>query len=338
MTGEPFIQNPATVAVFRALQLGDMLCAVPALRALRRALPSAHVALVGLPWARQFAERFHPYVDEFLAFPGHCDFPEQAVQADQLGDFYARMRARRFDMAIQLHGAGPQSNLITRAFGARSLAAYGDGPGANNEFFLPYPDRGGEPQRLLNLLTCAGIASAGEELEFPITADDERELADSGYRQVIGTAPYLCVHPGARFRDKCWHPARFAAVADALAREFDLQVVITGSASEADLAAQVARYMKTPAILTASAISIGAMAALFQRARLLIANDTGVSHMAAGLHLPSVIIFSKADMGRWAPADRQLHRCLWDPHGFRLAEVVRCARELLCLPVTDGGS
>src|SRR4051812_19354884 len=76
------------LAVFRALRLGDMLCSVPALRALRLALPRARISLVGLPWAEQFVGRFHKYIDDFFAFPGHPAFPEQPAREDRIPAFY----------------------------------------------------------------------------------------------------------------------------------------------------------------------------------------------------------------------------------------------------------
>jgi ADP-heptose:LPS heptosyltransferase len=68
---------------------------------------------------------------------------------------------------------------------------------------------------------------------------------------------------------------------------------------------------------------------LLSRSRLLVCNDTGVSHIAAGLKLPSVVIFSLADIRRWAPLDQALHRSLWDPEGLRVEEVLNHARMLL---------
>ncbi|NHZ43307.1 glycosyltransferase family 9 protein [Massilia sp. CCM 8693] len=323
--------DSATVVIFRALQLGDMLCAVPALRALRTALPRARISLVGLPWAEQFASRFRRYIDEFIVFPGHAAFPEQPVRLDQLHDFYAGMRARRFDLALQMHGNGQHSNAIVRAFGARAMAGFGAGPGGKDEYLIAFPDTGAEPLRLLALATGLGAPACGAQLEFPITGADQRELEASGITCGLAPGSYLCIHPGARSADKCWPPARFAAVADQLAIDRRLTTVLTGSPAEAPLTAAVGRLMRRAPVDAAGPLSIGAMAALMSRARLLICNDTGVSHIAAGLGLRSVVIFSKADIRRWAPLDQQLHRCLWDPFGEQAQTVIDQARALLRL-------
>ncbi|HEV7855823.1 MAG TPA: glycosyltransferase family 9 protein [Herminiimonas sp.] len=319
------------VVVFRALQLGDMLCAVPALRALRAALPNAHIALVGLPWAQQFAARFSHYIDAFHSFPGHHALPEQPVREDELAGFYRNMQAQKYSLALQLHGSGEISNGIVKQFGAQLQAGYVT-PGSNDEdgdCYFPYPASGPESLRLLELMQLLGARDDDAHLEFPLLQEDWDELDKSGKTAGLLPGGYICIHPGARFRDKCWPPQRFAETADKLSQEFGLQVVLTGSHKEADLTAAVARHMKTPAIDTASPLSIGAMAALMSGARLLVCNDTGVSHIAAGLRLKSVVIFNKADIDRWAPLDHRLHRCLWDPKGEKADEVLTQARLLL---------
>ena len=319
-----------SVAVFRALHLGDMLCAVPALRALRTALPHARITLVGLPWASQFAARFRHYIDDFLPFPGH-PLPEQPVRHEELTPFYASMCARRFTLALQLHGNGGISNEIVAGFGAHAVAGHCQGKPVATErtVLFPYPEVGAESERLLHLVQRLGASAVGDYLEFPLAAEDRQELEASGIATGLQPGGYICVHPGARKRDKCWPARRFADVADRLAAEFGVDVVLTGSADEADLAAEVASHMQARAVNAAAPISIGAMAVLMKQARLLVCNDTGVSHMAAGLRLKSVVIFSKADIARWAPLDRDNHRCIWDPDAQRSAAVLQHARALL---------
>lgn len=320
-----------TVVVFRALQLGDMLCAVPALRALRCALPQAHITLVGLPWARQFAERFRAYIDRFSAFPGHAALPEQPVEREQLAAFYQSMHDQQFSLSLQLHGNGLVTNGIVHSFRARTRAGFAAGGSAECDqlHFFPYPQGGAEPLRLLNLVALLGARPAGAQLDFPLMAADWDELNGSGLGAGLVAGSYFCVHPGASRPDKCWPPQHFAALADQLAREFRLTPVLTGSGKETALANAVAACMKTPAINAAAPISIGAMAALMSGARLLICNDTGVSHIAAGLRLKSVVVFSTADIKRWAPLDHALHRCVWDPYGERADAVLLEAQQLL---------
>lgn len=329
----PLLQRmrPAKLAVFRALQLGDMLCAVPALRALRAALPHSHITLIGLPWAAQFTRRFSSYIDDFVTFPGHPGFPEQPVQEPQVPAFYRQMRERRFDLALQLHGSGEISNQIVCAFGAAAVAGFAptDNTPAGMMVSIAYPKSGAEASRLLTLTMHLGAPLQAAHLEFPLADADRQELGASNITAGLQQGRYLCLHPGARNRAKCWPPENFAQVADALARESGLPIVLTGSEKEIDLANAVAAHMRAPALNAAGPISIGAMAALIGGARLLVCNDTGVSHIAAGLRLPSVVIFSSADMQRWAPLDSTRHRCVRDPEGTRTAAVLAHARELL---------
>lgn len=297
------------IAVFRALQLGDMLCTVPALRALRRAAPDAEITLIGLPWAAGFVERFSSYLDRHLCFPGYPGMPESEPDAAALPGFFATARERQFDLALQLHGSGGLSNPLTLALGAaRTAGFYATGD--------PCPDAGtyalwseGEHEvlRYLRLLQLLGVPSCGRQLEFPLRPEDHTALGRAAPNLAPGS--YVCIHPGARLPSRRWPPQRFAEVADGLAGQ-GWTVVLTGSPDERALTQAVRGAMRARAIDLTGATTLASLAALLAGARLLVCNDTGVSHMAAAMATPSVVVCCGADPGRWAPLDRQRHRVL----------------------------
>ena len=112
------------IVVLRALQLGDMLCAVPALRALRAAQPEAHIALIGLPWAAEFVDRFGGYLDELIEFPGYPGIPERPASLQSVRPFFDAMARRRWDLAIQLQGDGTITNGFVARLGAGRTAGF----------------------------------------------------------------------------------------------------------------------------------------------------------------------------------------------------------------------
>ena len=306
--------SPRSIAVFRALQLGDLLVSVPSLRALRLAFPGAEITLVGLPWARSFAARFSHLVDRFLEFPGYPGLPEIPPRIGRIPAFFAEAQARRFDLAVQLHGSGSFVNSIAVLLGARRTAGFFV-PGEycpDLELFLPYPAGEPEVRQGLRLMEFLGVPSRGDRLEFPLTAADRRDLESLEDARALDGSDYVCIHPGARMLSRRWLPERFAAVGDALAAE-GLRVALTGSEEERPLTREVARRMGAPAADLCGGTTLGALGVLISRARLLVCNDTGVSHVAAGLGTPSVVAVLGSDPGRWAPLDVRLHRTVCRP-------------------------
>lgn len=301
---------PRRIAVFRALALGDMLCAVPALRALRHGFPDARIDLIGLPWSAELVRRFPAYLDGLVEFPGWPGIPEVPLDPRRLPGFLEEMQRRRYDLAIQLQGSGLLSNAFVETLGARRTAgAYL--PGAwwrtDEPGFIPYPAGRHEIHRLLEVVEATGGRPVGDHLEFPVGPDDRAEIAALPGLGALVASSYAVMHPGAGATARRWQPERFAAVGDALAQR-GLQVLLTGVASEAAVTAEVASRMRGPALDLAGRTSLGGLAALVDRARLVVSNDTGVAHLAVARAVPSVVVFLAADPDRWAPLDRRLHR------------------------------
>ncbi len=298
------------IAVFRALVLGDMLCATPALRALRAAWSQAELTLIGLPWAADWAARLDS-VDRFVPFYGFPGLPERTPDVDALPGFIAAQRARPADLMVQLHGSGGIVNPLLACLGARRHAGFAD-PGtfcSDPPLHTPWPRAGHEFDRLLHLTDALALPRVGRHLDFPIR-DTDRAALDRDLPELARGGPIACVHPGAQLPSRRWPLERFAAVADALA-ERGLQIVLTGTAGERELVAQVQRHMRHRALDLAGRTTLWTLGALLERAQLLVCNDTGVQHVAAALGTASVAVSCGADVARWAPLDSARHRVLW---------------------------
>lgn len=355
---------PERVLVVRALPgVGDLLCAVPAWRALRAALPDSAIALLGLPEAQTVLARIGRYIDEVIPFTGYPGIVEsRTTDPARIARALIDVQARRFDLAIQMQGSGLVTNALTVLLGARATAGfylpgqYCPDPGR----FLPYPADQPEVRRHLRLMTFLGAPSRGEDLEFYTLPEDEAERAEIQKSAGIEGA-YACIHPGASIAARRWSPDGFAQVGDALAND-GLHVVITGGRDEREITAAVAAAMRAPAVDVGGATTLGGLAALMAGSRITVTNDTGTSHLAAALGVPSVVVFTTSDPRRWAPLDVERHiavgysptsphagevrtgepRCLrdgctapdtkWVPRPPSTQAVLRAARQLLAAP------
>ncbi len=296
-----------TLVALRALGLGDFLCAVPAYKALARAFPH-HRRILALP------RSLHP-------LPALLDgaFPE-TVDVGPLEPLPAALGP--IDIAVNLHGSGPQSHRILLQAGSRRLIAFAH-PDIHASAGGPRWDaQEHETLRWCRLLQCAGLEADADELSIAIPAIDT-------LRYPSGAA---ILHPGAASAARRWPAERFAAVARALAPRGP--VLVTGSAAERELAQHIAVASGPGVAAIAGETSLLELAALIARAGCVISGDTGVAHLASAYGTPSILLFGPTSPQTWGPPARPQHRVLWtgsvgNPH----AEVVDAG--LLAITVAD---
>lgn len=303
------------IAIFRALYLGDLLCIIPTVRSIRAAYPQAEIIMIGLPWQRQFVERFQHYFDRFVEFPGWPGLPEQSVNVKIIPEFLKRMQQEEFDLVLQMQGNGVGTNLMCSLFGAKKLAGLRrkDDWCTDEDMFPVSEDTDHEVLRFLKIADALGVDRLGNHLEFPVLPDEQKAAGQYLKKWDLLGKPFICVHPGARDPRRRWSSVSFARVADFLVTS-GFAVILTGSEFEADILRGVAEKMQNQSFNLVDdfgQIPIGELAALIKGSSALLSNDTGVSHIASALNVPSVILFSPySKPERWAPLDNSKHKVI----------------------------
>jgi ADP-heptose:LPS heptosyltransferase len=279
--------------VLRALGLGDLLAGVPALRALRAALPGHHLALATDPALAPLVELVGG-IDELV--------PARGLAPLQVEHAYV-------DVAVDLHGKGPLSQPVLQALRPGHLVAFGceevgvEGPRWRRDEH--------ERERWCRLVA--------EALQVPADPADLR-LPVPETEPLVRDA--VVVHPGAAFESRRWPAERFAAVAAGLAADGH-RVVVTGSPGEGELASTVAAGAGLPAgAVLAGRTDVGGLAALVAHARLVVSGDTGTAHLASAFATPSVLLFGPTPPAWWGPPADGPHTVLWhgDPDLRRLGD------------------
>ncbi|GGL99592.1 glycosyltransferase family 9 protein [Nakamurella endophytica] len=329
------LADPAvrTVALVRLRTgLGDLLASVPALRALRTARPDLAVTLVTYGEMAPVVARSAAYVDELLAFPGHPDIPERpAPAAAEVDRWFDQVRARRFDVAVQMYGALPAANEVTAALGARITAGFLTPGAAAGDLttHLPYPFRAHEVDRHLRLLEFLGVPPAGRHLEFPLTAGEVAAARTVLTETGLTGGPLAVVHPGATAQSRLWPTGYFAAVADGLA-ERGFRVAITGVPSERPLVDAVRAAARSAPVDLCGCTDLGGAGAVLAAADVLVSNDTGVVQLAVALGTPSVTVYLAGDAARWRGAEADGHRAAMVDVGCNPCGLQRCPIDFRC--------
>lgn len=293
----------------RALKLGDLLVAVPALHAIRRERPDHRIVLAVPGWLEPVADLVGG-LDVLWPTPG-LDHP--------LG-----IEPGRIDTAMNLHGNGPESRGVLEQLRPRVRLGHAspgwDGPA--------WEDGVLERHRWARLASEHGMPADQEDVGIA------RPAVPSPARGAV------VVHVGAFYGSRHWPVDRFARVVEAF-RADGHRVVLTGSAKERDRALEVAAAAHWDADdverdVLAGRIELDGMAALVADAALVVSVDTGAAHLASAYSTPSVVLFGPAPPEEWGPPADGPHVVLTHPE-LRVGDTfgTECDPALLAVQVED---
>lgn len=289
---------PRKVAILCASRIGDFICATPAFRSIRKAVPKAQITLITLPMLKEMAERLD-YVDHYAPFPGYPGIAEQLFDARQAASFFDQMQKEGFDLAIQMQGSGINSNPFILMTGARYAAGFireGDPPGLLDAA-LPLPVVHHEIERVLALPLFLGAPLAGHHIDFPIWPEDHQKADQllSGLKP-----PFIGLHPATRQLTRRWPIERFYKAGEQLQKRNGGTVLWIGEAEDRE---RIAEFITPdfPAVNQAGCTSLPVTGAILTRLSAFITNDTGPAHIAYALNVPTITIFGAGEPSRNGP-------------------------------------
>lgn len=305
----PFLASPAPekpreILVLRLDRIGDVLMSLPALVALRDALPDARIRLAVGEWSREIAK--DAPVDEVLVWSapwvGRPD--EGASSLPQLVGAARSRRATRPDLAIDLQG-DLRATWLMAATGARSRVGYANTGSASLLTAIVDLDEDVSfvEQNYRAIETALGRSAPRQPFRW--LADDRRAQGRARLVRLLGEAglerrgPVVGIHPGAGRSIKEWPVERFVELSQRLINEQRATLLLTGSASEAARTRAIQSQIRGAAIDLAGRLDLGAFAEVMSACDAFVSGDTSAMHFACAIGVPSVAIFGPSDPGRY---------------------------------------
>lgn len=309
------------ILVIKPCCMGDVLMSTPAIAALRRALPEAHIALAVGQWSRP-AVADNPRLNNLI---------DPTVRRTDTGFAGLLRTARllrrgRFGAALILDRS-PLLNLVAYLAGVpvrAGLDSDGRGLALTHPVYCPPNARRHEVEWYLDVVRALGIDAPLEDayLEFYPTKEDRRE-AEGALSTLDGSeSGSIALHlggganPGMNLPSKRWRPERWARVADWLAETYEANILLLGGPGAEDRqAAEAFKGALFPATRPYVADLVGKLqwggtAALIEQCNLFLGHDTGAMHLAIAMRTPAIAVFGPSDPLRYGP---------WDPSGRSVA-------------------
>ncbi len=294
------------IAVLRGGGLGDLMFAMPAIAALKARYPDAEITLLGMPGHAALLEGRPGPVSSVLELPFSPGVRPGGEDPLAVERFFGGVRGS-FDLAVQLHGGGRNSNPFLLRLDARHTIGTRTPDAVGLERTIPYVYYQHEVFRALEVVGLAGAVPVDLEPRVQVIPDEVERAAD-----LTGDRAVIALHPGATDPRRRWPSSSFADVAVRAAAD-GCEVLVVGDATDAATADEIVRlaldeHPTADVRSLAGRLSLGELAGVLDRSAVMVGNDSGPRHLAQAVGTPTVGVYWIGNVINAGALGRTLHR------------------------------
>ncbi len=290
--------------------LGDFILALPALETLRKAFPEAKSVIMGYPRILELVERRF-YADDILSVDqkGMASFfVREGTLNPGLSQFF-----NGFDLIV-VFGRDADGALIgnlKRICEDRVIHIGSFPPPEGEKVHLT--------DHLLRQFGRYGFPARGANPRIYLKEGD-REWAKDFWKSKGVTleerSKVVILHPGSGSMKKVWPLDRFLDLARTFHHYLGSKILVVLGPAEGPEVGEAFGGMGSVSPILASGLSLLQLASVMEGCRFFAGNDSGISHLAAALGIPTVSIFGPTDQRVWSPRGEKT---------FVVSKGVRCS-------------
>ena len=314
----PATFHPKRILVIRLDLIGDLVLSLTVVRALKRTYPEAEIDLLAIPASAKVAS-FDPNITEIITYdPNIWRRPKALLQRKNWREaraLWRKMHMRHYDLAVSVYANW--AAILAVASGAARRVGYGrEGyPGFMTDsvpggipgrwrHYAPLDDKH-EVDYCLELARAAGATLTPADRIPRLYADEQTGRSVEQLLSAAGIQPgqpiIVCHINSNNGQSKRWPIPYWATLIDRLISKAGAAVVLTGAPSDLPQIEAVTQRMREQALNLAGKTSLTQLAALLQRADLLISGDSGPLHMGVACGTPIIGIYGPTNPSLGGP-------------------------------------
>ncbi len=287
---------------------GDIIHALPVLRGLRRRYPDAHIAwLIAKPYVNMLEAE--PTLNEIIPFDRkhYGRIGRSWKSTTDFLQFVTSLRKRKFDLVIDLQGLF-RSGFLARGTGAGARIGFRAARELAWIFYTHLVPRDETDkhaaERNFDAAALLGVDRGQPDFRIAFTHEDTTNVRDLIREHVGGDQRVIAMAPATRWETKCWPAARFGLLAAELHRASGLKSVLVGGKADRADGEIATQQAAGAAVNLCGKTSLRELAALIDRASLVVTADSTPMHLAAAHGRPLVALFGPTNPVRTGPFGR----------------------------------